>query len=117
MYIIIMNLTLKFSAILFVLLFLVSSCKKKEANTQQSGDATTQTYTNPLLQTGARPWATYHNGNYYYLQDSDNKIDRRPEQKNKSGLLMHRPSQRISRTQGTGIGYSKNIIYNINNSL
>lgn len=74
MYIIIMNLTLKFSAILFVLLFLVSSCKKKEGNTQQSGDAPTQTYTNPLLQTGARPWATYHNGNYYYLQDSDNKI-------------------------------------------
>lgn len=31
-------------------------------------------YSNPLLEAGAEPWVTYHNGNYYYTQGSESEI-------------------------------------------
>ncbi|NDV66581.1 family 43 glycosylhydrolase [Bacteroides sp. 224] len=54
------------------ILFLCSSCwqgKQKENNA-----AMHTTYTNPILDAGAEPWAILHNGKYYYTQGSENKI-------------------------------------------
>ena len=59
-------------AILFVLIF-IASCNKKESNSQNKATEI-QTYTNPLLPTGVRPWALLYKDYYYYLQDSEDRI-------------------------------------------
>lgn len=55
------------------LLFGTSSCQHKKAAAPGESTAGT-TYTNPLLETGAEPWAVLHEGKYYYTQGAENKI-------------------------------------------
>lgn len=62
----------------FYFLFILTLCclacqnKKKEPATETLSDKTT--YSNPLLATGAEPWAILYEGKYYYTQGSENKI-------------------------------------------
>jgi len=51
----------------------VYSCGSKSSDKQQENTDVEKTYTNPLLPTGARPWATFYNGKYYYLQDTEDR--------------------------------------------
>ena len=68
-----MNSKTKYFAALFILIF-TTSCNKKESDSQAAKTAETQTYTNPLLPVGARPWALFYKEYYYYLQDSEDRI-------------------------------------------
>lgn len=59
--------------LLLIFLLTVASCQhKKTAQKEETG--TGATYTNPLLNHGAEPWAIYHEGKYYYTQGSEYKI-------------------------------------------
>lgn len=65
---------LRYSTITIFFIAALLSCKKKPpVQEQKTADADTF-YSNPLLPSGARPWATFYNGEYYYLQDSDDRI-------------------------------------------
>ena len=52
----------------------VISCNSKRPAQQPTISGQDQTYTNPLLPTGARPWATWYKNHYYYFQDADDRI-------------------------------------------
>ena len=60
--------------LLSVILLICASCRHKKAATDKETVPTENTYTNPLLEYGAEPWAIYHEGKYYYTQGSENKI-------------------------------------------
>lgn len=53
--------------ILFALLLILTV---KAVNAQQGGE----TFTNPLLTSGADPWVIYHDGYYYYTNSLGNKL-------------------------------------------
>lgn len=59
---------------LIISTLIICSCSNKNTKPEQTKTKLEETYTNPLLPTGARPWATFYNGEYYYLQDSDDRI-------------------------------------------
>lgn len=59
--------------LLSVLLLVSISCQHKKT-AQQKETTTDSTYTNPLLETGAEPWAVFHNGKYYYTQGCEDRI-------------------------------------------
>lgn len=40
-----------------------------------SQDAAPATFTNPLLQSGADPWVTYHDGYYYYTNSAGSRLE------------------------------------------
>lgn len=42
--------------------------------------AQAQTFTNPLLPSGADPWSVYHDGNYYYMHTTGNSLQLRSTQ-------------------------------------
>ena len=65
---------MKYFAVLFVVLIFATSCTKSERNSQTPNTMEVQTYTNPLLTVGARPWALFYKDHYYYLQDSEDRI-------------------------------------------
>ncbi|MDR1881530.1 MAG: glycoside hydrolase family 43 protein [Prevotella sp.] len=69
-----MTTSIKFTVVIIIFTVFASSCKKKESRPELNANVFADTYTNPLLPTGARPWAAYHDGKYYYLQDSDDRI-------------------------------------------
>ncbi|HLR38601.1 MAG TPA: glycoside hydrolase family 43 protein [Chitinophagaceae bacterium] len=54
--------------------FLASSAQKQHNNTLSSTVQKEETFTNPLLSSGADPWAIYHNGFYYYMQTMGNRL-------------------------------------------
>lgn len=65
----------KYFFLILVVFFSFTGCtKKKKTQISQHTHTQLSTYSNPLLQRGARPWATFHNGIYYYMQDCENKI-------------------------------------------
>lgn len=68
-----MNFTSKYISLL-LLTCIVYSCSNNNNTTQTNYSPLYDTYTNPLLSTGAEPWAIYHNGTYYYTQGCENKI-------------------------------------------
>ena len=51
--------------LLSVILLICASCRHKKAATDKETVPTENTYTNPLLEYGAEPWAIYHEGKYY----------------------------------------------------
>jgi GH43 family beta-xylosidase len=70
---------MRIHAIFSLILCIVFSCNDKKSATQQSDSVQSDsvlcnTYINPLLPTGAEPWAMYHNGKYYYTHGCENKI-------------------------------------------
>lgn len=56
-----------------LLLTSVSACQPKKSE-QKTEKASGTTYTNPILDNGAEPWAIFHEGKYYYTQGSENRI-------------------------------------------
>ena len=48
--------------LLSVILLICASCRHKKAATDKETVPTENTYTNPLLEYGAEPWAIYHEG-------------------------------------------------------
>lgn len=61
--------------LLSALLFICVSCQQKKKKTEQKEEVVAgTTYTNPLLERGAEPWAVFHEGKYYYTQGSEDKI-------------------------------------------
>ena len=50
--------------LLSVILLICASCRHKKAATDKETVPTENTYTNPLLEYGAEPWAIYHEGKY-----------------------------------------------------
>ncbi|WP_423130294.1 glycoside hydrolase family 43 protein [Gaoshiqia sp. Z1-71] len=50
------------------------SCNSKKPVQQDVANALDKTYSNPLLHSGARPWATWYKDHYYYFQDADDRI-------------------------------------------
>ena len=69
-----MKLTSSYSCIYILLAFSAISCHRKSPVRQTAIKVQGKTYTNPLLPTGARPWATFYENNYYYFQDADDRI-------------------------------------------
>ena len=59
--------------LIFLFLLVCISCQNKKG-TQQDTDTTTTTYTNPLLERGAEPWAIFHEGKYYYTHGCEDKV-------------------------------------------
>lgn len=64
---------------LCLFLILLSACNTKvdnNNNLQHKSPAVNSenAYHNPLLDVGAEPWAIFHNGYYYYMHGSDNKV-------------------------------------------
>lgn len=59
---------------LIISTLIICSCGNKNSKPEQEKAKPEVTYTNPLLPTGARPWATFYKGEYFYLQDSDDRI-------------------------------------------
>ncbi len=59
---------------LILIICIICSCTDKYNPIKNDNSPLSDTYTNPLLPIGAEPWATYHNGKYYYTQGCENKI-------------------------------------------
>ncbi|MDU1889766.1 MAG: glycoside hydrolase family 43 protein [Dysgonomonas sp.] len=68
-----MNSQTKYLTILCLIIFFVS-CNSKNNKVENDENTARETYTNSLLQSGARPWAIFHDGVYYYLQDANDRI-------------------------------------------
>ena len=60
--------------LLSIILLIGVSCQHKKATTEKETVASGDTYTNPLLERGAEPWAIFHEGKYYYTQGSENRV-------------------------------------------
>ena len=60
--------------LLSIILLIGVSCQHKKATTEKETVAAGNTYTNPLLERGAEPWAIFHEGKYYYTQGSENRV-------------------------------------------
>ena len=59
--------------LLLAISFFFLSCQNKK--TAQTSDIPTgATYTNPILESGADPWAIFHEGKYYYTQSAEDRI-------------------------------------------
>ncbi|MCC8155500.1 MAG: glycoside hydrolase family 43 protein [Tannerellaceae bacterium] len=60
----------------FILVLIIAfSCTSCQNRKEESGDSFSEkSYTNPLLDNGAEPWAIFHEGRYFYTQGSENKI-------------------------------------------
>lgn len=69
-----MNLTFRYCITYLLSAVSVISCNNKRPVQQPATSGQYKTYTNPLLPTGARPWATFYKNNYYYFQDADDRI-------------------------------------------
>lgn len=52
----------------------ITSCKNKEMRADGGDSPASLAFTNPLLQTGAEPWAMCYNNTYYYTHGCENKI-------------------------------------------
>jgi GH43 family beta-xylosidase len=50
------------------------SCGDKKKEDPKTALPPGDTYVNPLLPTGAEPWAIYHNGKYYYTHGCEDRI-------------------------------------------
>lgn len=59
--------------LLSALLLIGTSCKQKNAE-RTNENASETTYTNPILNNGAEPWAIFNEGKYYYTQGAENRI-------------------------------------------
>ena len=60
--------------LLSIILLIGVSCQHKKTTTEKETVASGDTYTNPLLECGAEPWAIFHEGKYYYTQGSENRV-------------------------------------------
>ena len=71
--------------LLSIILLIGVSCQHKKATTEKETVAAGNTYTNPLLERGAEPWAIFHEGKYYYTQGSQSACRKRSRAKHGDG--------------------------------
>ena len=57
-----------------LLVIICASCQPKKKTEPEKEAVTGATYTNPLRERGAEPWAVFHEGKYYYTQGSENRV-------------------------------------------
>ena len=57
-----------------LLIIICVSCRPKKKTEPEKKAVTGATYTNPLRERGAEPWAVFHEGKYYYTQGSESRI-------------------------------------------
>ncbi|MEL7585646.1 MAG: glycoside hydrolase family 43 protein [Prolixibacteraceae bacterium] len=69
-----MNLATISSTTYTLITVIAISCTSKTQVQQGVLSTLDKTYTNPLLPSGARPWATFYKDNYYYFQDAGDQI-------------------------------------------
>ena len=85
--------------LLSIILLIGVSCQHKKATTEKETVAAGNTYTNPLLERGAEPWAIFHEGKYYYTQGSENRVilwETDDITDSKRCMDTHRPQQLLS---------------------
>ncbi len=49
-------------------------CNRPDSSEESTEVAVESTFTNPLLSSGADPWAIFHEGNYYYIKSDASQI-------------------------------------------
>jgi len=59
---------------LLLIVCLSFSCNNKKDSSSQVSDSADDYYTNPLLPDGSLPWAIFHDGIYYYTQNTGDQI-------------------------------------------
>ena len=57
-----------------LLIIICASCQPKKKTEPEKETVTGATYTNPLRERGAEPWAVFYEGKYYYTQGSESRI-------------------------------------------
>ena len=57
-----------------LLVIICASCQPKKKTEPEKEAITGATYTNPLRERGAEPWAVFYKGKYYYTQGSESRI-------------------------------------------
>ena len=57
-----------------LLVIICASCQPKKKTEPEKEAVTGATYTNPLRERGAEPWAVFHEGKYYYTQGAESRI-------------------------------------------
>ena len=57
-----------------LLIIICASCQPKKKTEPEKKAVTGATYTNPLRERGAEPWAVFYEGKYYYTQGSESRI-------------------------------------------
>ena len=57
-----------------LLIIICASCQPKKKTEPEKEAVTGATYTNPLRERGAEPWAVFYKGKYYYTQGSESRI-------------------------------------------
>ena len=57
-----------------LLIIICVSCRPKKKTEPEKKAVTGATYTNPLRERGAEPWAVFYEGKYYYTQGSESRI-------------------------------------------
>ena len=65
---------MRFTSIIFLIVACLSACQENKTHEAEKVVAQQETYTNPILDAGNKPWAVYHNGYYYYTQETGNNI-------------------------------------------
>ena len=60
-----------------LLIIICASCQPKKKTEPEKEAVTGATYTNPLRERGAEPWAVFYKGKYYYTQGSERSEERR----------------------------------------
>lgn len=90
----------------FIAALIIWGCKEDKFVVKNTLSEAENTFMNPLLDSGADPWAIYHEGNYYYIKSGANKITllKTPDITD----LRHAESKVIWTAPETG-DYSKNI--------
>jgi len=67
------NLFSTINIFIIILILLNISCNNSKSGAEIL-ENNENTYVNPLLPTGAEPWAMFHDGMYYYLQGCEDKV-------------------------------------------
>ena len=63
-----------------LLIIICVSCRPKKKTEPEKKAVTGATYTNPLRERGAEPWAVFHEGKYYYTQGAESLYGYQPTQ-------------------------------------
>jgi len=70
-----MSTVFKNKSIVFILLLVLGACQKPGKSVDAATEVQEETYTNPILPVGNKPWAIYQNGYYYYTQETGRSVE------------------------------------------
>lgn len=58
----------------FITIIFLTACSQPPSSKKEAEPAADNTFTNPLLESGADPWAIFHEGQYYYIKSDAGQI-------------------------------------------